>query len=76
MSQPAAPQTSTSAFLHSLGHSRRFRDVSYESALPTRTDILGRTGHVGKVPILLQKSQKAQRLISRQRTKQAKIADQ
>jgi hypothetical protein len=26
--------------------------------------------------ILLQKSQKAQRLISRQRTKQAKIADQ
>jgi hypothetical protein len=31
---------------------------------------------VGFVPILLQKSQKAQRLISCQRTKQAKIADQ
>ena len=50
MSQPATPQTSTSAFLHSLGHSRRFRDVSYESALPTRTDIVGRTGRIGKVP--------------------------
>jgi hypothetical protein len=31
---------------------------------------------VSNVPILLQKSQKAQRLIFRQRTKQATIADQ
>jgi hypothetical protein len=33
-----------------MGHSRRFRDVGRESALPTRTDIVSETGHVGKVP--------------------------
>ena len=27
-------------FLHSQGHSRRFRDVGCESALPPRTDIV------------------------------------
>ena len=32
--------------------------------------------HVRRVPIVLQNSQKSLRLISRQRTKQAKIADQ
>jgi hypothetical protein len=39
-----------------MGHSRRFRDVGCESALPPRTDIVSLTGHVRKVPILLQKS--------------------
>ena len=43
---------------------------------PLRTDIVGQAGNVRLVLILLQKSQKAQRLISRQRTKQAKIANQ
>jgi hypothetical protein len=33
-----------------LGHSRRFRDVGCESALPPRTDIAVRPGHVRKVP--------------------------
>jgi len=42
--------SSTTAPLPPWGHSRRFRDVSYESALPTRTDIVGRTGRIGKVP--------------------------
>ena len=36
--------------MSAAGHSRRFRDVGYESALPPRTDIVGETGHVGKVP--------------------------
>jgi hypothetical protein len=44
--------------------------------LRLRPDILSQTGQVRKVPILLQKSQKALPLISRQRTKQATIADQ
>ncbi len=46
------------------------------SALPPKPDITLRTRYVRFVPILLQKSQKAQGLISRQRTKQAAIADQ
>ena len=33
-----------------LGHSRRFRDVDCESALPPRTDIVSKIGHVRKVP--------------------------
>jgi hypothetical protein len=36
----------TSAF----GHSRRFRDVGYESALPPTTDIVSWTAHGRKVP--------------------------
>jgi hypothetical protein len=43
---------------------------------PPRTDIGDGGCDVRFVPILLQKSQKAQGLISRQRTKQAAIADQ
>jgi hypothetical protein len=46
------------------------------SDLPPGTDIGDGEGDVREVPILLQKSQKAQRLIFRQRTKQATIADQ
>jgi hypothetical protein len=46
------------------------------SAVPRTADIVGQRGHVRKVPVLLQKSQKARRLIFRQRTKQATIADQ
>jgi hypothetical protein len=33
-----------------MGHSRRFRDVNCESALPPRTDIVSLTGNVGKGP--------------------------
>jgi hypothetical protein len=33
-----------------VGHSRRFRYVRCESALPPRTDVVGWVGHVGKVP--------------------------
>jgi hypothetical protein len=46
-------------FPHSLGPSRRFRDVGCESALPPRTDIATKNDHVGKVPILLQESKLA-----------------
>ena len=34
-----------------MGHSRRFRDVDCESALPPRTDIVSSTDDVGKVPL-------------------------
>jgi len=33
-----------------LGHSRRFRGVGCESALPPRTDIVSYADHVGKEP--------------------------
>jgi hypothetical protein len=46
------------------------------SALPLKPDIADYGRHVRFVPILLQKSQKAQGQIFRQRTKQATIADQ
>jgi hypothetical protein len=46
------------------------------SAVHPTTDIAKILRHVRFVPILLQKSQKAQQLIFRQRTKQATIADQ
>jgi hypothetical protein len=45
------------------------------SALPLTTDIAMLSQHVRLVPILLQKSQNAERLIFRERTKQAAIAD-
>jgi hypothetical protein len=46
------------------------------SAVHPTTDIAKILRHVRFVPILLQKSQKAERLISRQITKQATIDDQ
>jgi len=46
------------------------------SAFHLEADIAHPRSHVSFVPILLQKSQKAKRLIFRQRTKQATIADQ
>jgi hypothetical protein len=45
------------------------------SALPSTSDLRRRTLKVRFVPILLQKSQNAERLIFRERTKQAAIAD-
>jgi len=48
-------------FPHGLGHKRKCRRFKIMSALPL---------------IVLQKSQKAQRLISRQRAKRATVADQ
>src|ERR1700694_384441 len=45
------------------------------SVLPLTTDIAQHRRHVGKVPILLQKPQNAERLIFRERRKQAAIAD-
>jgi len=56
----------------------KLRRTQYEhmfSALPSNSDIARRSRHVSKVPILLQKSQNAERLIFRERTKQAAIAD-
>jgi hypothetical protein len=50
------------------------RDVA-TSALPPQTDIVSQTGYVRFVPILLQKSPNAERLIFRERTKQAAIAN-
>jgi hypothetical protein len=46
------------------------------NTIPSVADIIRTFGHVREVPIVLQKSEKAQQLISRQRTKQATIADQ
>jgi hypothetical protein len=56
--------------------SRYVRRRPAPSGLPQSTDILGVRRHVSSVPIVLQKSQTALRLIFRQRAKQATIADQ
>jgi hypothetical protein len=45
------------------------------SGSPLKADIAQYGQHLSKVPIVLQKSQTALRLISRKKTKQATIAD-
>jgi len=47
----------------------------FATVFPSMADVRWLSFDVPKVPILLQKSHKAQRLIFRQRTKQATIAD-
>ena len=58
------------------GQTRAWARAIVRSALPPITAVTDRRINVRFVPILLQKSQKAPRLIFRQRTKQATIADQ
>jgi hypothetical protein len=64
------------AFSHSLSHERTFGHIEVGPFIPPIADIQRLLRHVRFVPILLQNSRKAQRLISRQRTKRATIADQ
>ena len=61
--------------MSAMGHFRRFDDVRAMSAHhPTAAE--KRTFQIGSfVPILLQKSQIAERQLSRQKTSQAVIAD-
>jgi hypothetical protein len=54
---------------------RRTRPEQMSSGLPLKADIAQYGQHLSKVPIVLQKSQTALRLISRKKTKQATIAD-
>jgi hypothetical protein len=49
MSQPAAPQTSTSAFLHSLGQKLKWVCLIGVSASPSKTDMRRLHRHVGFV---------------------------
>src|ERR1700720_2915555 len=58
------------------GQTRKSTLVTAMSAFPPIATKLRTSREVRFVPILLQKSQKARRLICRQRTKQATIADQ
>jgi len=62
--------------MFTVGQSRHFDREALTSDLPQQADILSVLQHVSKVPILLQTSQNAFRLIFRQKTKQATIASQ
>jgi hypothetical protein len=62
--------------MFTVGQSRHFDREALTSDLPQQADILSVLRHVSKVPILLQTSQNAFRLIFRQKTKQATIASQ
>jgi hypothetical protein len=89
---PPTPPATINLLGYRLGHltRRRHRPPSIERHLPEQaamfispmsaleriTDSSQSSRRVRKVPIVLQKSQKALRLIFRQRTKQATIADQ
>jgi hypothetical protein len=55
---------------------RNTRKEQIISASPLSTDIIKHERHVGKVLIVLQNSQNAERLIFRGKTKQATITDQ